>query len=221
MEDPVGSRPHVGYAQIGRFFDTFIGPREITFDAGGDFVGGSTVVRDLTLNVRMGPGVAMAIPAVLCYDVIDSGDELKITQLQAYWELQPMMLQFAGKGVAAVPAGVKLVRALLANQGSLGVLGFLQGFRRPGRPARAVVDDLLSALSVGDELSTRRILSHAASVSADLGQLTDRLRGAHPSKILAAGRSVTVSLTAGRSEARGVLIVDFDGPAISRLRFFG
>ena len=46
--------------------------------------------------------------------------------------------------------------------------------------------------------------------------------GAHPSKILAAGRSITVSLTAGRSDARGVVIVDFaDGPAISRLRFFG
>ncbi len=31
IEDPVGSRPHVGHAQIGRFFDTFIGPRDITF----------------------------------------------------------------------------------------------------------------------------------------------------------------------------------------------
>jgi hypothetical protein len=29
VEDPVGSRPHVGYAQTGRFFDTFIGPRDI------------------------------------------------------------------------------------------------------------------------------------------------------------------------------------------------
>ena len=65
----MGSRPHVGAAQLGRFFDTFIGPREISFDLGDDFVGGSTVVRDLTLNVRMGPGVDMAIPAVLCYDL--------------------------------------------------------------------------------------------------------------------------------------------------------
>jgi hypothetical protein len=26
IEDPVGSRSHVGQAQIGRFYDTFIGP---------------------------------------------------------------------------------------------------------------------------------------------------------------------------------------------------
>ena len=218
----MGSRPHVGVARLGRFFDTFIGPREITFDLGGDFVGGSTVVRDLTLNVRMGPGVDMAIPAVLCYDLRDSGGELKICQLQAYWELPPMMLQFAGRGVAAVPAGARLMRALLANQGPAGSLGFLQAVRRPGRHARAVVNDLLAALSVGDELSTRRILGHGAPVGADLDELADRLQGAHPSKILAAGRSITVSLTAGRSDARGVVIVDFaDGSAISRLRFFG
>ena len=164
----------------------------------------------------------MAIPAVLCYDLRDSGGELKIAQLQAYWELPPMMLQFAGQGVAAVPAGVRLMRALLANQGPAGSLGFLQGFRRPGRHARAVVNDLLAALSVGDELSTRRILGPGAPAGADLDELADRLQGAHPSKILAAGRSITVSLTAGRSDARGVVIVDFaDGPAISRLRFFG
>jgi hypothetical protein len=35
IEDPVGSRPHVGQAQIGRFYDTFIGPRDIAFDRVG------------------------------------------------------------------------------------------------------------------------------------------------------------------------------------------
>jgi len=29
VEDPVGSQPHVGYEQIYRFYDTFIGPRDI------------------------------------------------------------------------------------------------------------------------------------------------------------------------------------------------
>jgi hypothetical protein len=57
VEDPVGSTPHVGHVQIGRFYDTFIGPREITFDSRADFVAGSTVVRDLTLNVRMSAAV--------------------------------------------------------------------------------------------------------------------------------------------------------------------
>jgi Nuclear transport factor 2 (NTF2) domain len=35
IEDPVGSRSHVGQAQIGRFYDTFIGPRDIAFDRVG------------------------------------------------------------------------------------------------------------------------------------------------------------------------------------------
>ena len=70
-----------------------------------------------------------------------------------------MMLQFARQRVAAVPAGVALTRALLANQGLRGRAGL------PARPcggpagaARAVVNDLLAALSVGDELTTRRML---------------------------------------------------------------
>ena len=83
------------------------------------------------------------------------------------------------------------------------------------------VDDLLAALSGGDELSTRRILGHGAKVDVDLGLLDQRLRGAHTSKILAAGHSITVSLTAGRSEPRGVLIFDFaDDETFRAVRFF-
>lgn len=33
VEDPVGSQPQVGHEAIGRFYDTFIGPRDITFIA--------------------------------------------------------------------------------------------------------------------------------------------------------------------------------------------
>src|SRR6188768_136978 len=72
IEDPVGSRPHVGRAQIARFYDTFIGPRDITFHRGRDVVSGSTVIRDLTLEVKMGASVTMTIPAFLRYDLDDS-----------------------------------------------------------------------------------------------------------------------------------------------------
>src|SRR6185312_15118959 len=54
VEDPVGSRPHVGREQIGRFYDTFIGPRDITFHRDLDIVRGTTVIRDLLLEVAMG-----------------------------------------------------------------------------------------------------------------------------------------------------------------------
>lgn len=220
MEDPVGSRPHVGHSQIARFYDTFIGPREITFAPTADFVAGSAVARDLTLRVRMGPTVTLTIPAVLCYDLRSVDGELKITQLQAYWELPAMMLQFLRQGFGTVPAGLRLMRALVTNQGAVGSMGFLQGFSRPDRGALDTVNGLLSAVTMGDELTTRRMLGRA-SADVDLDSLAAALDGAHPSKIIASGNSITVSLTAGRTEPRGVLIADFtSGATFRRLRFF-
>jgi hypothetical protein len=43
IEDPVGSRPHIGLTQIGRFYDTFIGPRDIIFHRDLDIVRGAVV----------------------------------------------------------------------------------------------------------------------------------------------------------------------------------
>ena len=59
VEDPVGSRPHTGPAEIGRFYDTFIGPRDIAFHRDLDIVRGSSVIRDLELEVAMGSAVTM------------------------------------------------------------------------------------------------------------------------------------------------------------------
>jgi hypothetical protein len=69
VEDPVGSQPHVGYEQIYRFYDTFIGPRDIKFHRDVDIVFGTAVVRDLELEVAMGSAVTMYIPAFLRYDL--------------------------------------------------------------------------------------------------------------------------------------------------------
>jgi hypothetical protein len=101
IEDPVGSRPHVGQAQIGRFYDTFIGPRDIAFDRDLDVVHGSAVVRDLDLEVVMGSAVTMMIPAFLRYDLREVNGEWKIATLRAYWELPSMMLQFLRNGASA------------------------------------------------------------------------------------------------------------------------
>ena len=61
VEDPVGSRPHVGAAQIARFYDTFIGPRRITAHRDADFVilcvsiGGLAAMRnDIEIPERYG-----------------------------------------------------------------------------------------------------------------------------------------------------------------------
>ncbi len=69
IEDPAGSHPHGGRAQIEDFFDTFIGPRDFTFHRDLDIVFGTVVLRDLELEVSMGSAVTMYIPAFLRYDL--------------------------------------------------------------------------------------------------------------------------------------------------------
>ncbi|MCV7225591.1 ketosteroid isomerase family protein [Mycolicibacterium komossense] len=224
VEDPVGSRPHIGPDQISAFFDTFIGPRQLSYRSTADIVSGSTVLRDLTLDVRMGSAVVMAIPAFLRYSVRESGGELKIAELQAYWELPPMILQFGRHGLRAAAPGLALARALLANQGPGGAIGFVRGLRRVGTSARRTLDGLLGAVAGGDEVTTRRLLGSAAVILGDaspigLEQLTGRLRGAHFAKYIAAGPAIAVSVVNG--DERGVLIADFTRDrSISRLRYF-
>ena len=161
----------------------------------------------------------LAVPAVLRYVVAECGDDLKIAELNAYWELPPMMVSFAGHGFSALPTGLALARGLLVNQGLRGTAGFLRGLRRPGRRARATVDELLSALATGDELGVARMLARRAPVDDTPAELVARLRDIRWSKVIAAGESVVVSV---RHPQRGVLIVDFaDRDRISRLRVFG
>lgn len=105
VEDPVGSRPHVGHEQIGRFYDTFIGPRDIKFHRDLDIVVGTTVLRDLELEVAMGAAVTMYIPAFLRYDLREANGEWLIGELRAYWELPAMMAQFLRTGPGAVKIG--------------------------------------------------------------------------------------------------------------------
>jgi hypothetical protein len=225
VEDPVGSRPHIGFGEIGAFYDTFIGPRRISCSDGADIVSGSTVIRDLTLEVGMGAAVQMTIPAFLRYVVRESRGELKVAELQAYWELPQMIVQFALHGPRAVVPGLQLGRTLLANQRVGGAVGFLRGLRRVGRPQRVVLDALLTALSGADEFTTRRLLTGAAVILGDdkpagLDQLADRVGGATWTKHIAAGRSIAVSATT--AAGRGVLIADFTADrSISRLRYFG
>jgi SnoaL-like domain len=224
VEDPVGSRPHIGPDRIGAFFDTFIGPRQLSHRDNADIVSGSTVIRDLTLDVRMGSAVEMAIPAFLRYSVRQSGGELKVAELQAYWELPPMIVAFGAHGLRAAGPGLALARALLTNQRLEGAAGFLRGFRRVGGQARRELDSLLTAVSTGDEVTTRRLLGGAAVILGDaspigLDQLAGRLRGARFTKYIAAGPAIAVSVVDGAGH--GVLIADFaHGRSITRLRYF-
>ena len=104
VEDPVGSNPHIGglydtvsgergNGALGRFFDTFIAPNDISFDVKRYIVCANHVVRDLTINIKMSEKVQAQVPMHLLYELGPEADEWKITRLAAYWELMPMIFQ--------------------------------------------------------------------------------------------------------------------------------
>jgi Nuclear transport factor 2 (NTF2) domain len=226
IEDPVGSRPHVGPAEIGRFYDTFIGPRDITFHRDLDVVRDAAVVRDLDLEVAMGSAVTMVIPAFLRYDLREVDGEWKIARLRAYWELPAMMLRFLRNGASALPATIQLSQALIRNQRLRGSVGFAAGFRRVGSRHKELVDSLVNAIARADTAAALRTLSSAAAItfgddkSANVADLVARLPGASAPKLIAAGATVAASISS--PQGRGVMFADVArrGNEIHRIRYF-
>jgi hypothetical protein len=232
IEDPVGSRPHVGHGEIGRFYDTFIGPRDIVFHRDLDVVHGAAVIRDLDLEVAMrsaGSAVTMTIPAFLRYDLREVDGEWKIAMLRAYWELPSMMLQFLRNGVSAAPAGIQLSQGLIRNQRLRGTVGFAAGFRRVGSRGKDLVGTFVDAVGSGDETAARRSLSSGAAITFGDGDaaeivaiaaLVARCPAAAASKLIAAGSTVAVSITS--QHGRGVMFADVArrGNEIRRIRYF-
>jgi hypothetical protein len=226
VEDPVGASPHVGYDQIYRFYDTFIGPRDITFHRDLDIVNGRVVVRDLELEVVMGSAVTMFIPAFLRYDLRDVNGEWMVAELRAYWELPVMMLQFLRTGTGAARPALQLSRDLLGNQGLWGTVGFMTGFRRAGARHKKLVDTFLNAVVRGDNHSALRTLSPTATITLgdddllDLAELGEQLSGASWAKVIGAGSTVAVSVTS--DHGRGVLFADVAWRAneINQIRYF-
>jgi hypothetical protein len=226
VEDPVGSRPHVGTDQLERFYDTFIGPRTITFHRDVDIVTNLSVVRDLVLEVAMGDAVTMHIPAILRYDVRPAGDELRIEALRAYWELPAMAVQFARCGPAAVPAGLQLTRTLLRNQGPMGAAGFLTGVPGVGSRGKRLMSAFLADAAAGDEVAVKRRLGTGLDVTAGdstplpQAELMALLAGTRVNTLLAAGRSVAARVSGqGRNL---VLFAEFGTrpTGLHRLRVF-
>lgn len=226
IEDPVGSRPHVGHEQIGRFYDTFIGPRDIKFHRDLDIVFGTAVLRDLELEVAMGSAVTMYIPAFLRYDLREANGQWLIGELRAYWELPAMMLQFLRTGSGAVGPALTLSKALLGNQGWRGTAGFMTGFRRVGARHQSLVKAFLGAVAQGDKFGAARALSSTAAITLgdrdplDPAELAEQLDGADPTKVISAGRTVALSLNSGHGRAIMFANVAWRGNAINRIRYF-
>lgn len=225
VEDPVGSQPHRGLSAIGLFYDTFIGPRDITYRPDTDVVTGATIVRDGELDIVLG-AVDLRVPVYIRYDVRESAGELKIAVLSAFWELPAMVGQVLKRGIAGLPAGLQLSKSLLVNQGAVGVLGYLGGLRGTGPPGKRRFQTFLDDARAGDEVAVRRWLGKEARVTIgdDLplstADLLSRIAGTRSHKMIASGYSVVVGLD--RDGRRDVLIADVAAKpfAIRRIRCF-
>jgi hypothetical protein len=226
VEDPVGSTPHRGVAAIGRFYDTFIGPRDVRFHPDVDIVVGPTVVRDGELEVTMASTLTLTVPVYIRYDLQDDAGELKIAALSAFWELPTMVGQFLRGGIRAVPAGLQLSKLLLTNQGLVGTLGFLGGFRGIGSGAKGAVERFLDAACAGDEVGMRRRLAGRVRISSGddvpmtAADLLKHLSGARWRKLIGSGYAVVAAIE--RAGQRSVIFTDLGSEpvAITRIRVF-
>jgi hypothetical protein len=172
VEDPVGSTPHIGHQEIGRFYDTFIAPRQITFHRHLDIVDHQTVVRDVTLEVEMSSGLTMNIPAFLRYDFRSADGQWKIAALRAYWELPAMVALMLRQGVKAVPTSLRLSATLVRNQGLRGAAGFLAGFRGAGKREKRLVQRYVATQGGGKRVS--KLIAAGNTVAAAVTTPTSR-----------------------------------------------
>jgi hypothetical protein len=227
VEDPYGSQPHVGHDEIGRFYDTFIAPRQIIFHRDIDVTLGAAVVRDLKLEIVMAPEVALDVPMHLRYDLRESNGDWAVERLRAYWELPTMVVPMLAHGAKSVPPSLRLVRELLRNQGLGGSAGYLAALRRPGGRAKRGVATLLDAAVAGDELTARRALSDGATVtfgettSTSVGGFVDSVRGGRWSKMIATGDTVSASVDAPAGRGVVFCVIPSAARGVTRLRYFG
>lgn len=226
VNDPVGSRPHRGRAEIERFYDTFIAPNTIVFRVEQDIVCGMSVMRDLNIKTTMSTGVTLDVPMHLRYDLVDEGGALKIRRLYAHWELPFMIGQLLKTGLKGLWTSIKLGPQLIANQGFAGMLGFMRGFLGHGRAGKRNVVRFLEAAQRGDIAGAGALLDHRCELempahqSQALADITTRLRGVQWRKLLAAGNCVTVSIQMGGQRGVALFRFDYGAQKISGLQVF-
>ncbi|MFF3570580.1 nuclear transport factor 2 family protein [Nocardia jiangxiensis] len=225
VEDPVGSRPHIGHAAIERFYDTFIAPNGIAFRVEHDVVCGATVFRDLVIETTMSTGVTLRVPMHLRYDLEREGGALRIRELHAHWELPVMIVQLLAAGVRGLAAAVRLAPQLLGNQGIGGAWGFARGFVRVGAAGKRAATGVIEDAARGDvdgvraALTPGAVLEWPAGIAVDPATFVAQAAGTEVAKSIAAGRYVTASVetTAGRGIAE---IVVARGGRVSAVRVY-
>ena len=243
VEDPVGSAPHVsgvfdrrsgvrGNGPLGRFYDCFIAPMQIVFHVDRDIVCGLSVVRDLTIEIRMSPRITLRVPMHLHYELVEEDGQLKVQHLAAHWELWPMLKQQMSFGFASLTAGIGLGKRMIGQLGFGGMLDFMSAVNNIGQAGKDRVAEFVAAFNQRAFARIERQLSadfagvacpaHAPLAGiAELAAVPGQLR---LGKTLAAGNYITASftLTDGPTTRQGVIFFEFNmhEKKIQRMRFY-
>ena len=138
LEDPSGTLQQEAQGDLGRFWDAFIAPNTIGFEAIRDFVDGRSVLRDVDIHTTMAGGATVVVRAAILYELDEDG---LITRLQATWSMvgnTVQILRLGPRGWWAITAmswhilrGLGLGGCLRYGLGVVGTLGRWPGAAVP------------------------------------------------------------------------------------------
>lgn len=198
VEDPVGGRPVLGglYDRrsrvrggepLARFWDTFIAPNDIRFHVeNDDIVSGLDVVRDVTIETRLGGGVVAKAPMHLLYETTLDDGAPRIRRIAAHWEVAPMFAQVAGIDRAKLGVAAAMSARMLKLQGLGGSIAFGLAVRSVGERGKQAVRRLVDDAQRGD----RRALDLLGGTAVE-----------NVTKLIAAGDAVTATCTVDGAHA--------------------
>lgn len=231
VEDPVGSRPHISgifdsksgsrsQAPLSRFYDTFIAPNTIVFEIERDIVCDQYVLRDLNIQISMGPRVRVVVPMHLLYQLQQQHGEFKIFRLAAHWELLPMVRQALGFGFSSIKTMSALGWRMLRLQGASGVVGFSRALATVGTRGKQKAEGFVRAYNSGDATAIEALFTdrqvvidwpvpHTHTQAGSL--LAQRGAAVHVDKLLSSGCTVSASaqMGSGAEQRWGVLLFEF------------
>lgn len=235
VEDPVGSPPAPkASGALGRFWDTFIAPHDIRFEVRHDYVLGRDVFRDAVIKTRIGPKIAIDVPAYLLYQLDDDGaGGLHVRRMAAHWQLGRLSLGAFALGPRAWLPMTLLFARMLRLMGLAWVGGYLASLWS-GIGARGLVaaTGIARALEARDATALTALFTDDSAV-VELGAAT--LAPSALFDALPAGSRLTITapVTAGwttsfrfvldgPTPSEGLALLEFapDVRRIRRARFF-
>jgi hypothetical protein len=165
VEDPIGTAPHqrqVGAGEncpLARFYETYIAPNDIAFQVTQDIVAGSTVVRDVVIEITAGTGLVTRVPTYILYELTEEGGQLKLARLAAHWELPKMVRQVAQQGWMGPKTSLLLTVRMLRMQGLRGLRGYMQGFSGIGQAGKDCLEEFVDAVNTRDVPALARLFA--------------------------------------------------------------